>query len=210
MVQLRRFTGVGTGMIVGAAFATIVGVGAHGGDVTKIHACVDAAGNIKIVGASATCKQHETAVDWNIQGVKGDKGDQGVPGAKGDPGVKGDKGDMGLTGAKGDPGVMGPPGTFTGSFISPNQDYRLTVADTGIELRGPNGRIVLGASDIFIDSALAVSVRSGTSMLIKSATSMDIQSNASMDIQSGAVMTVESAGPTLVTGTPVLINGVPH
>jgi hypothetical protein len=192
MVQLRRFTGVGTGMIVGAAFATIFGVGAHGGDVTKIHACVDAAGNIKIVGASATCKQHETAVDWNIQGVKGDKGDQGVPGAKGDP------------------GVMGPPGTFTGSFISPNQDYRLTVADTGIELRGPNGRIVLGASDIFIDSALAVSVRSGTSMLIKSATSMDIQSNASMDIQSGAVMTVESAGPTLVTGTPVLINGVPH
>ena len=188
MVQLRKFTGVGTGMIVGAVFATIVGVSAHGGDVTKIHACVDAAGNIKIVAASATCKQTETAVDWNIQGVKGDKGDQGLPGVKGDP---------------------GPPGTFTGSFTSPNLDYRLTVADTGIELAGPNARIKLDAGGISIDSALALSVRSATSMQIKSTGTMDIESIAIMDI-SGAAINVESAGPVSLMGTPVLINGVPH
>jgi hypothetical protein len=191
MVKLRKFTGVGTGMIVGAAIASMVGAGAHGGDVTKIHACVDHAGNIKIVGASATCKSNETAVDWNIQGDKGDKGDQGLPGAKGDP------------------GATGPPGTFTGSFTSPNQDYRLTVADTGIELAGPAARIRLEPGGISIDSALAVSVRSGTSMLIKSSATMDIESSGSMDIN-GAVMSVGSSGPVVLMGTPVLINGVLH
>ena len=153
---------------------------------------MDAAGNIKIVGASATCKPTETAVDWNVQGVKGDKGDQGLPGAKGDT------------------GAMGPPGTFTGSFISPNQLYSLTVADTGIELSGPYGRMTLGDSGMSIESVLALSIRSSFPMLIKSDTTMDIQSSATMDITSGTQVTVESVGPVFVTGGPVVINGVPQ
>jgi hypothetical protein len=38
---------------------------AHGGDSTLIHACVNtSSGEVKIVGASDSCKKHEAAVDW--------------------------------------------------------------------------------------------------------------------------------------------------
>lgn len=40
-------------------------VGAHGGDPTLVHACVNKnSGEVKIVGATAACKNNETAVDW--------------------------------------------------------------------------------------------------------------------------------------------------
>lgn len=40
-------------------------VSAHGGDPTLIHACVNkSSGEVKIVGANASCKNNETAVDW--------------------------------------------------------------------------------------------------------------------------------------------------
>ncbi len=57
-------------LLLGSAFVlALVGVTprvyAHGGDLTLIHACVNkSSGEIKIVGASASCKNHETAVDW--------------------------------------------------------------------------------------------------------------------------------------------------
>ena len=59
-------------------------VHAHGGDPGLIHACVKKNGDVEIVGPSATCKQNETPLHWNIQGLKGDQGIQGV---KGDPGL---------------------------------------------------------------------------------------------------------------------------
>ena len=57
-------------MLPGLAFVlTLAGftpmVDAHGGDPTLIHACVNkSSGEVKIVGASASCKNNETAVDW--------------------------------------------------------------------------------------------------------------------------------------------------
>ena len=37
----------------------------HGGDATLIHSCVNkSSGEIKIVGANASCKNNETALDW--------------------------------------------------------------------------------------------------------------------------------------------------
>jgi hypothetical protein len=37
----------------------------HGGDPTLIHSCVNkSSGEIKIVGANATCKNNENALDW--------------------------------------------------------------------------------------------------------------------------------------------------
>jgi hypothetical protein len=160
MRQMRKFTGIGTGMVVGATFATILGVSAHGGDVAKIHACVDQAGNLKIVDASATCKKNEVAVDWNIQGVKGDAGAQGIAGA---PGSKGDKGDQG------EQGVAGPPGAFTGTFKSPDQSYGLMVTDAGIELTGPTTLVRLGPGGIEIASDGAVSIESAAKIDIKTA-----------------------------------------
>jgi hypothetical protein len=98
------------GTLFGGALAT-----AYAGTTGIIHACVRN-GQLRILSAGQACKSKETALDWNIigpAGPKGDKGDpgpQGAPGAKGDPGAPGAKGDPGAPGAKGDPGPQGAPG----------------------------------------------------------------------------------------------------
>jgi hypothetical protein len=56
-------------LLLGSAFvlalAGVPMVYAHGGDPTLIHSCVNkSSGEVKIVGASASCKNNETAVDW--------------------------------------------------------------------------------------------------------------------------------------------------
>ena len=132
MQRLGKYSGVAMGIFVGASMATIVGVSAHGGDMTMIHACVGPSGGVRIVDASAACRGSETAVDWNVQGLKGDKGrSQVLQGPKGDPGVQGPKGDQGDT---------GPAGTFSGVFTSPNQAYKLSVSRLGYRDGGTAGR----------------------------------------------------------------------
>ena len=57
-------------LLLGSAFVLALAgvtpmVYAHGGDPTLIHSCVNkSSGEVKIVGANASCKNHETAVDW--------------------------------------------------------------------------------------------------------------------------------------------------
>lgn len=59
----------------------VSGASAHGGDATKIHACVNnASGEVKIVGPSSTCHHNSTAVDWNVTGPQGPAGSQGPAG----------------------------------------------------------------------------------------------------------------------------------
>src|SRR5215212_9550883 len=98
--------GVVSGAVIAAALAVVVSVSAHGGETTRVHACVvPSSGTIKIITPTETCKANETPLDWNIQGPKGD---QGLQGAQGIPGPKGDQ------------GIQGPPGTFTSPLSSPN------------------------------------------------------------------------------------------
>lgn len=55
---------------------------AHGGDPTKIHACVNNnSGEVKIVAPSATCNTNSTATDWNVTGPQGPQGPAGSGGA---------------------------------------------------------------------------------------------------------------------------------
>ncbi len=56
-------------------------VSAHGGDTSRIHACVDSKGLIRIIGANGTCTAgKETPLDWNIQGPQGPQGPAGASG----------------------------------------------------------------------------------------------------------------------------------
>lgn len=66
-------------------------VSAHGGEGTLIHACVsNRNGAVRIVGANTGCDANrETALDWSIQGPKGDTGDTGPMGPQGEPGSSG-------------------------------------------------------------------------------------------------------------------------
>src|SRR2546425_860748 len=71
-------------------------VSAHDGDLTVIHACVQAASaQTRIVGPNDECRQTETAVHWSIVGP---------------PGPQGPAGPVGPVGPQGPPGSQGPPG----------------------------------------------------------------------------------------------------
>src|SRR5689334_8662693 len=87
------------GTLFGGALAT-----AYASTTGIIHACVRD-GQLRILGAGQACKPKETALDWNIAGPAGAKGDPGPQGAPGAPGAPGAKGDPGAPGAKGDPGA---------------------------------------------------------------------------------------------------------
>jgi hypothetical protein len=62
---------IGPVLLVSSLVLALGGVGApafgHGGDPTLVHSCVNkSSGEVKIVAASATCKAHETALDWPL------------------------------------------------------------------------------------------------------------------------------------------------
>jgi hypothetical protein len=45
---------------------------AHGGDTSKIHACLNPnSGEVKILDANASCHKHETPIDWPAGGATG-------------------------------------------------------------------------------------------------------------------------------------------
>lgn len=107
-MQALRLRKVGVVVVVLAALlATSALVLAHGGDGNLIHACVNPAGQLRIIGANDTCKSQETALDWGIIGPPGPTGPVGSPGPQGDPGPAGATGPAGPQGSQGDPGVSG-------------------------------------------------------------------------------------------------------
>lgn len=83
-------------------------VSAHGGDTSRIHACLNPGnGTIYVVGANLSCGPNQTALDWNIQGPQGPQGAQGPQGPAGPQGPVGATGPIGPVGLQ---GVTGPQG----------------------------------------------------------------------------------------------------
>jgi hypothetical protein len=114
-------TVVGTTLAV-LAITTIVS--AHGSDTSRIHSCVNrSSGALQIVGADEACKDNETALDWNIQGIQGPTGPQGpqgiqgIQGPIGPQGLPGVPGAAGATGAQGPQGVPGPAGPVISFYV---------------------------------------------------------------------------------------------
>lgn len=99
-----RSRGVIAVMCTTVVVLAVSGVAVADHDEQSVHACVDAAGQVRIVAAPADCRKNETAQTWSEQGPQGKQGIQGVQGEKGD---KGDKGDIGPEGPPGEPGLQG-------------------------------------------------------------------------------------------------------
>jgi hypothetical protein len=125
--QIRRRLTVANGIAFLALFFAVGGqfVFAHGGDATKIHACVvDNGGQVTIVGDPtgygspvATCQAGTHALDWSanaVAGPTGDAGPTGGPGPKGDPGPPGD------------PSKVIPPGAVAERLPPPEKLAELT------------------------------------------------------------------------------------
>jgi len=76
-----------------------------------IQACYnDTNGNLRLVNSPSDCRNHETAISWNIAGAPGPAGPQGPPGPQGPAGPQGPVGSQGPQGAQGPQGIPGPQG----------------------------------------------------------------------------------------------------
>jgi hypothetical protein len=88
-----------------------------------IDACYSrSGGSLRVIDATVTkCGKSETSLAWNVQGVKGDKGETGATGpqgAQGVPGPQGAPGPQGEPGPKGDTGATGPTGPAGSSVLA--------------------------------------------------------------------------------------------
>lgn len=100
------------GTVVAAAGSTLVllgGAGAYAAhDANTIHGCHDnTTGALRVAD---TCRQSETAIQWNKQGPQGPAGPTGAQGPAGPQGPQGPAGADGATGPAGPAGPAGPGG----------------------------------------------------------------------------------------------------
>ena len=99
-------------MTLFSLMATTIGTTDASAQGGPIHACVKAAGTMRIVSGPADCRANETPLSWSQQGPPGEPGEPGQPG---EPGAPGDSGaQLSVFDANGT--EIGP---FTG-YISPN------------------------------------------------------------------------------------------
>jgi hypothetical protein len=143
-------------------------------------------------------------VSWNQQGQPGTPGTNGTNGtngqsvALGDAGANCANGGVSLTvGAdtryvcNGANGANGADGVFTGHFASPNGQYKIDVADTGIALLGPNGMVHVDSSGISVISGNVLTLRS----------------SGNAELRAGGNLNVQGAATTSVSGSLVQLNG---
>lgn len=137
----KRAVRLAGALVAGAALLCVAGlVSAHPGPVEPgiIHACAkNGNGDLRVVAATESCKNNETARDWNAQGIQGI---QGVQGVKGDKGDKGDTGAMGPQGPQGNTGAQGPQGN-TGAVgpqgpAGSNAAIRVTTRRKDVRVQG--------------------------------------------------------------------------
>ena len=116
MMKLRRLTkrslllaAICAAAALGGAAFTYATIPASDG---VIHGCfAKSGGTLRVIDASVTnCKAGETALDWNMKGAAGPKGDPGAVGSAGAAGPMGAKGDQGVAGPQGPEGAAGPTG----------------------------------------------------------------------------------------------------
>jgi hypothetical protein len=106
----------GATLVGGVGYAATSVIGSGG----VIQGCYkDQNGQLRVVASASECLPSEAPISWNVQGVKGDKGEPGSQGPQGDTGAvgpqglagpKGDKGDLGPQGPGGSQGPQGPSG----------------------------------------------------------------------------------------------------
>lgn len=108
---------------------------------------------------------------------------------------QGPTGDPGPTGPPGPPGRDGRDGTpFSGTFTSPNGQYSLSVADTGIVIAGPSSRVKLTSAGLELESAGDLTLVSGSGLTAQAGTAMSLQSGSSLTAQAGSTLSLAGAG----------------
>jgi hypothetical protein len=95
----RRLTwGMGAVALALVGGATVVGAQSTGG---VIRACVSTSGSLQIVGSGVACKNNESLLTWNTQGLQGPPGPARPAGPAGPAGPVGPQGPAGVSGVTG-------------------------------------------------------------------------------------------------------------
>ena len=146
-------------IVIQISLLSVTLVSAHGGNTALIHACVNnTSGELKIVGANASCPNNYRALDWNIQGPAGQQGligpmgpigpqglqgERGLQGEQGLPGLSGLQGEQGPQGLQGQQGIQGPAG-ISGLEVVEATSWTQVAARIDVESQCPDGKQVLG------------------------------------------------------------------
>jgi hypothetical protein len=154
---------------------------AHGGDPTLVHACVNkSSGEVKIVGANASCKGNDTAVDWPATSTLAGGGSIMVHGASA--------------------GVVGAP--FFVHFGGGVAEYRLPRDGTVQRMR-----ILVTSNSYDGDTTVTLVVNgvpTGLSATIPAASTADIDVAGTVGVLDGQRVSVVADTPTVSSGSIVL------
>lgn len=135
-----------------------------------IHGCYNSqTGNVRVIDSpTATCRNDETAIQWNQTGPQGPQGPGGPQGQKGDPGAIGPAGPQGPQGATGPAGPAGPQGPASApdaiTFYRDTGFYNGNVNTFSAPEVGPNGgspasmgamSLPAGSYELFASATLA-------------------------------------------------------
>lgn len=187
-----RVAAVVTGTFLIGAFASVLF--GHGGDTTRIHACVAKDGTLRIVTPATACRSQEAALDWNIQGP------QGLPGIEGIQGLQGEQGLPGEDGAPGDPGPRGPSDAYvTHSGLNPvafesNNEVTaafLTLPEGNYTL---SGKVLVGNGDT-ADAEISCRLLTGNSVGIDLA---GVRLTSGAPFATGSIATLPLTGSIVV------------
>jgi hypothetical protein len=143
--------------VVIGAFAIGPVLASH--DVNTVHGCVnDQSGTLRVVADPSDCRQAESALDWNVQGVAGQDGADGQDGAQGPAGQDGAQGPAGQDGADGQDGAQGPAGGAV-AYAHVNADGTIDHDSGNIVVSRPNanadGRYCIGVVGATVHVAVA-------------------------------------------------------
>jgi len=92
-------------------------------------------------------------------------------------------GGPGPSGAQGAAGQQGPPGSFNGTYQSPDGAFKLSVTNAGIALTGPSASVQVAPA------------------------SVNVKGDAKVSVQSSATLEVRGGGPVTLIGGPLFLGG---
>jgi hypothetical protein len=160
VTPLRVALAAGALSLVLAGGAIAVATNPYTDAAGAYHGCVgNGSGVLRVLADGESCRQNETAIEWNQQGVQGP---QGIQGPKGD---KGDTGDTGATGAQGPQGIQGPVGPAGPAGPQGEKGDRGDTGATGAQgqqgIQGPAGPAGAGADYVRIEADFVWGPNSG-------------------------------------------------
>jgi len=164
-------------------------------------------GTIRLIDTSLSggnllgrCTSLETQITWNGKGQPGPAGPAGQSPtvaqlASGDANCP--NGGAAITDANGSTayvcnganGANGQP--FSGTFTSPNGEYSISVADTGITIQhGTHVRMTLAGDDLEVRANSGIDMRSGLGATLEAGTDLRLRGGATVGVNGGGITTV--------------------